>query len=260
MDKSFQRICFRRLLGLSSMLIEIVSGEHCRHFHRTIERQQTTNRCAGLFLKPDRRASNDATRNLAEELTAGKMLHRSTHKDSLRSISFVFCLLSDDVLRLITDFYRHDQMRKLSGEQGLDTRLFQEAYVSFRKFCLQSSSLPVDLHLVLSDVIEGSGEFLFSPLSKSIVLFFCWSRSSDRYFSLLYASCPRNLSSFELHRWLEEDQRSSRSCQLVKYLLLLLSKFLYFGKESRFQVPGSTSHQTTNYLSFGTNQQRKSID
>jgi hypothetical protein len=33
-------------------------------------------------------------------------------------------------------------------------RLFQDAYVSFRKFCIQSTVLPVDLHIVLSDIIK----------------------------------------------------------------------------------------------------------
>lgn len=58
---------------------------------------------------------------------------------------------------MITDFYRREEIKKLAADQGLDIRLFQDAYVSFRKFCIQSTVLPVDLHIVLSDIISGSG-------------------------------------------------------------------------------------------------------
>ena len=67
------------------------------------------------------------------------------------------CVCLDALLRVITDFYRRDEVKKLCADQGLDIRLFQDAYVSFRKFCLQSSHLPVDLHIVFSDIISESG-------------------------------------------------------------------------------------------------------
>ena len=68
-----------------------------------------------------------------------------------------FFFVLDALLRIITDFYRREEVKKLSADQGLDIRLFQDAYVSFRKFCLQSTVLPVDLHIVFSDIISESG-------------------------------------------------------------------------------------------------------
>ncbi|CAF1675183.1 unnamed protein product, partial [Adineta ricciae] len=84
-------------------------------------------------------STKDVDANIGQELTGGKTLDRNS------------------LLRVITDFYRRDEIKKLAADQGLDIRLFQDAYVSFRKFCIQSTVLPVDLHIVLSDIISGSG-------------------------------------------------------------------------------------------------------
>lgn len=35
--------------------------------------------------------------------------------------------------------------------------LLHQAYVSFRRFCLETTALPPDLHIVLSDILQGSG-------------------------------------------------------------------------------------------------------
>ncbi|KAG0711026.1 ATP-dependent RNA helicase SUV3, mitochondrial [Chionoecetes opilio] len=32
-----------------------------------------------------------------------------------------------------------------------------KTFISFRKFCLESESLPVDLHIIISDIIQGAG-------------------------------------------------------------------------------------------------------
>ncbi|CAF1219117.1 unnamed protein product, partial [Didymodactylos carnosus] len=79
-----------------------------------------------------------ATTNVGQELT-GTVLQRN------------------DLLRIITDFYRRDEIKKLAADNGLDIRLFQDAYVSFRKFCVQSTVLPVDLHIVFSDILSNAG-------------------------------------------------------------------------------------------------------
>ncbi|CAF5184790.1 unnamed protein product, partial [Rotaria sp. Silwood1] len=94
--------------------------------------------------KLDPTSSKNEDTNIGQELTGGKTLERNA------------------LLRIITDFYRRDEIKKLAADQGLDNRLFQDAYVSFRKFCIQSAVLPVDLHIVFSDIISGSGiQFFF---------------------------------------------------------------------------------------------------
>ena len=35
--------------------------------------------------------------------------------------------------------------------------LYHQAYISFRRFCLDSETLPADLHIVFSDILQGAG-------------------------------------------------------------------------------------------------------
>ncbi|CAF1507705.1 unnamed protein product [Rotaria magnacalcarata] len=125
---------------------------HHHHPHRTNPNKTAnqTNTLRRLFqpidVKPvtsnnilDATSSKDSNTNIGQELTGGKTLERNA------------------LLRIITDFYRREEIKQLAADQGLDIRLFQDAYVSFRKFCIQSTVLPVDLHIVFNDIILGSG-------------------------------------------------------------------------------------------------------
>lgn len=35
--------------------------------------------------------------------------------------------------------------------------LQQQAFNSFRRYCLEAETLPVDLHVVISDILQGAG-------------------------------------------------------------------------------------------------------
>jgi len=39
-------------------------------------------------------------------------------------------------------------------------RLFHQAYVGFRRFCVESENLPADLHIVLSDILQDAGLYV----------------------------------------------------------------------------------------------------
>jgi len=39
-------------------------------------------------------------------------------------------------------------------------RLFHQAYVGFRRFCVESENLPADLHIVLSDILQDAGLYI----------------------------------------------------------------------------------------------------
>ncbi|KAK3581836.1 hypothetical protein CHS0354_007239 [Potamilus streckersoni] len=63
----------------------------------------------------------------------------------------------DDLLKLLNQFYRRPEVRRAATENGLDQKLFHQAYISFRQFCLESEMLPADLHIVFSDLLQGAG-------------------------------------------------------------------------------------------------------
>ena len=48
-------------------------------------------------------------------------------------------------------------------------KLFHHAYVGFRRFCIESEALPVDLHIVLSDVLQEAGTFIDKYLFVLII-------------------------------------------------------------------------------------------
>ncbi|XP_012281480.1 ATP-dependent RNA helicase SUV3 homolog, mitochondrial isoform X2 [Orussus abietinus] len=62
-----------------------------------------------------------------------------------------------DLLKLLVLFSQQKEVKSLALEMGLDNSLYQEAFLSFRRYCLETESLPVDLHVVISDILQGAG-------------------------------------------------------------------------------------------------------
>ncbi|KAI0231409.1 ATP-dependent RNA helicase SUPV3L1, mitochondrial [Lamellibrachia satsuma] len=66
-------------------------------------------------------------------------------------------LKKGDLLKLLNQFYRRTEIKRLAAENGLDDKLFHQAYVNFRRYCVESDTLPVDLHVILSDILQEAG-------------------------------------------------------------------------------------------------------
>lgn len=62
-----------------------------------------------------------------------------------------------DLIRIFNQFQKRPEVIQLSQDNGLDTRLFQQTFISFRKFCIESKPLQADLHIVCSDLVQGHG-------------------------------------------------------------------------------------------------------
>ncbi|KAL4640875.1 hypothetical protein GN956_G11249 [Arapaima gigas] len=62
-----------------------------------------------------------------------------------------------ELLRVLNRFYKRKEMQKLASENGLDARLFHQAFISFRKYVLETDSLNADLHIILNDILCGAG-------------------------------------------------------------------------------------------------------
>jgi len=61
------------------------------------------------------------------------------------------------LLKILNKFYQKQEIKLLAMENGIDSYLQHQVYISFRKFCLEADSLPADLHVVFSDIIQGAG-------------------------------------------------------------------------------------------------------
>ncbi|KAL8186968.1 UNVERIFIED_CONTAM: ATP-dependent RNA helicase supv3l1, mitochondrial [Gekko kuhli] len=66
-------------------------------------------------------------------------------------------LNKSEVLKVLNKFYRRREIQKLGAENGLDARLFHQAFISFRKYIMESSSLSPDVHIILNDICCGAG-------------------------------------------------------------------------------------------------------
>uniref|UniRef100_A0A8W7PBW6 ATP-dependent RNA helicase SUV3 homolog, mitochondrial n=1 Tax=Anopheles coluzzii TaxID=1518534 RepID=A0A8W7PBW6_ANOCL len=62
-----------------------------------------------------------------------------------------------EMLKVILKFSNRKEIKFLCLENGIDSNLQQQAFVSFRKYCLDTDALPADLHVVLSDILQGAG-------------------------------------------------------------------------------------------------------
>ncbi|XP_026465401.1 ATP-dependent RNA helicase SUV3 homolog, mitochondrial-like [Ctenocephalides felis] len=62
-----------------------------------------------------------------------------------------------DLLKVLNKFYQRKEIKQLCLENGLDNYLQHQAYVSFRRYCLEAEALPVDFHIAVSDVLQGAG-------------------------------------------------------------------------------------------------------
>ncbi|CAH0629021.1 unnamed protein product [Chrysodeixis includens] len=61
-----------------------------------------------------------------------------------------------DLLKILNKFYQKPEIRELAANNGLDDQLLHQAFLSFRRHCLEHD-LPPDLHITISDIIQGAG-------------------------------------------------------------------------------------------------------
>lgn len=63
-------------------------------------------------------------------------------------------LKKQDLLKILNKFYQKPEIRSLAAENGLDDHLLHQAFLSFRRHCLEHDLAP-DLHITISDVLQG---------------------------------------------------------------------------------------------------------
>ena len=66
-------------------------------------------------------------------------------------------LIRIEVIKTLNSFSARQPIRKLSADNGLESKLFYQAFISFRKLCVDSKILPPELHIMLNDINQGHG-------------------------------------------------------------------------------------------------------
>ncbi|EDW81570.1 uncharacterized protein Dwil_GK10952 [Drosophila willistoni] len=66
-------------------------------------------------------------------------------------------LEKSEILKILNKFTQRREIKSLCSENGLDSYLQQQAFGSFRRYCIEAENLPVDLHIIFSDIMQGAG-------------------------------------------------------------------------------------------------------
>ncbi|KAH8417689.1 hypothetical protein KR222_004426 [Zaprionus bogoriensis] len=66
-------------------------------------------------------------------------------------------LEKSELLKILNKFAQRREIKSLCSENGLDSYLQQQAFGSFRRYCIEAENLPVDLHIIFSDIMQGAG-------------------------------------------------------------------------------------------------------
>ncbi|XP_067626353.1 ATP-dependent RNA helicase SUV3 homolog, mitochondrial [Eurosta solidaginis] len=66
-------------------------------------------------------------------------------------------LAKTELLKILNRFTQKREIKILCIENGLDSYLQQQAFASFRRYCIEADNLPVDLHITVSDIVQNAG-------------------------------------------------------------------------------------------------------
>lgn len=62
-----------------------------------------------------------------------------------------------ELLKILNIFSQKSGIQTLAEQYGLDNSFLRQAFINFKQYCLETKSLPTDLHIVLSDILQGAG-------------------------------------------------------------------------------------------------------
>ncbi|XP_015792107.1 ATP-dependent RNA helicase SUV3 homolog, mitochondrial-like [Tetranychus urticae] len=73
-----------------------------------------------------------------------------------------------EILQLLQQFYQRPHIKEMAIELGMDNSIYDQAFKSFQQYCVTTSPLPVDLHVIFSDILSGSGNVddIYNPFIK----------------------------------------------------------------------------------------------
>ncbi|XP_051159009.1 ATP-dependent RNA helicase SUV3 homolog, mitochondrial [Leptopilina boulardi] len=119
---------FNRTLIKRSARLNLSRIEHCRG------KADNCNENFNSLFKPIPVKTNENKINVGAELTG--------------------TLSRKDILNILEKFREQKEIASLSLEYGLDEYLQNQVHDHFKKYCLQTNTLPVDLHVILSDILQ----------------------------------------------------------------------------------------------------------
>ncbi|GJQ83874.1 hypothetical protein Trydic_g6752 [Trypoxylus dichotomus] len=136
MLQTINRICILRNIIQSPQLKSTEKLRYSPILFRHIRGKKDDSAISSLFIPVPVKPNSDDI-NIGAELTGS--------------------LNKADLLKVLTKFYQRKEMKQLLSDHGLDNYLQHQTYVSFRRYCLEAKTIPADLHVVISDILQGAG-------------------------------------------------------------------------------------------------------
>lgn len=126
----FHSLCYQCISNLQNKF----TNTHSYLLHQYIFRRlkKTESKLSALFT-PIHVKANAEDAGVGEELTSG--------------------ISKTDLIKVLNQFCQKPEIKQLAESNGLDSYLQHQANISFRRFCLESESLPTDLHIVINDIL-----------------------------------------------------------------------------------------------------------
>ncbi|XP_026684936.1 ATP-dependent RNA helicase SUV3 homolog, mitochondrial-like [Diaphorina citri] len=120
------------------------------------KKSNTTNLFVPVHVKPN---TDPTDANVGQELTVPVHVKPNTDPTDANVGQELTggSIDKSETVKILNKFYQRQEIKIAAMDHGLDSYLQHQAYISFRRYCLETQSLPVDLHVVLSDIIQGAG-------------------------------------------------------------------------------------------------------
>ncbi|EZA53186.1 ATP-dependent RNA helicase SUV3-like protein, mitochondrial [Ooceraea biroi] len=112
---------------------------------------------AASFLQPCRGKKDDSSSTTPESLFHPVPIKPTPDDINIGAELTGSSIQKKDLLKILNSFVQKTEIKKLAEQYGLDSYLQGQAFTSFRQYCFETQTLPVDLHIVLSDILQGAG-------------------------------------------------------------------------------------------------------
>ena len=150
-----QILCYRPLYSLQLARVTF----KCRSGTSFLQLARRNRKCALLFNNIVYRYKSEKKETRLSSLVQALPVTIKTDPDSINiGAELTGNLGKEAVLEVLHQFEVKEEVERVAFENGLDRKLFRQVFVSFRRFCCDSKTLPTDLHVVLSDILQGAGD------------------------------------------------------------------------------------------------------
>ncbi|XP_011068666.1 PREDICTED: ATP-dependent RNA helicase SUV3 homolog, mitochondrial [Acromyrmex echinatior] len=109
------------------------------------------------YVQPCRGKKNDSNTNVPESLFHPVPIKPNPDDINVGAELTGSSLKKTDLLKILNIFSNKTEIKELAQQYGIHNYLQGQAFTNFKQYCLGTESLPVDLYVVLSDILQGAG-------------------------------------------------------------------------------------------------------